>query len=1285
MKKKIILLLSVVVICMSLTALFTFSTSAETSGYYTYTVSNGEATITDVDTSISGNVTIPAILGGYPVTSIASFAFYNCTGLTQVTIPNSVVSIGDYAFRGCTGLKAITLPESVESIGNYAFSGCTGLKAITIPNSVTSISSYAFYNCAGLTQVTIPKSVVSIGSGAFSGCTGVESVTVAEGNTVYHSENNCIIETGTNTLIAGFANSIIPSYVTIIGSSAFDNCTGLTQVTFAEGSQLESIGDYAFKGCTGLTSITIPESVTSIGSDAFYNCTNIQMATIPTTAISYIPKNNLKTVVINGGTSIGYEAFKDCTGLKAITIPNSVTSIGDWAFRYCTGLTQVTFAEGSKLESIGYEAFYNCTGLASITIPESVVSIGYQAFYGCTGLASITIPESVVSIGSYAFYNTAYYNDSQNWENGVLYIGKHLIEAQTGILGSYSIKEGTLCISSDAFYNCTGLTQVTIPNGVTSIGSSAFSRCTGLTQVTIPNSVTSIGYDAFYVCTGLTAVYIDDLAAWCAISFSGNSYANPLYYAKNLYLDGELVTDLVIPEGVTSIGSRAFYNCTRLEVITIPESVVSIDYEAFKGCTGLTQVTIPESVVSIGSRAFYNCTGLTSITIPESVTSIGYDAFRNCTGLKLVTVNSPDVTKELTSSSACGYLANYAQTVVFPTTITKIGSYVTSTFTYVDTVAQNGKLVKLYSMHYHVENAATWVATKTGAVCSECGVAKGCSHDMTPATCTAPAICTLCGHTEGNALGHNMQSATCETPSTCSRCDHTEGDALGHDAISHSAQEPTCTQIGWYAYETCSRCDYTTYVEKPALGHDAISHSAQEPTCLEIGWYAYETCSRCDYTTYAEKSALGHILNEATCTMPSICERCDHIAQDALGHDIQDATCTLPETCARCSYESGKALGHSVIHHDAKAPTCVEIGWDAYEACARCDDYTTYAEKPALGHAFGEWHVTKEPTAAKNGIESRVCANDPAHIETREIVLTGFLTKWTTDTLTASLYEDPKNAGKYILHVYGNGAMDNYTTTGMPWYSYLASITELIVYEGVTSIGDNAMRGSTSLVKVTLPTTLTEIGASAFRNCTALTEISAFESLETVGSYAFMGASSLPAVTIGKNATLTSVGSYAFSCEKLSLVVIESETVAASLVSQNAYGNLFASVTAVSVPKEITNVGSFIKESFESQTNLFSNGREYTVYSKHSHAGSADVWDEFEDYAICTVCGAKKEYIKGDINGDGSITILDISALVKIASGDETVAYYAPPDINGDGSVTILDISALVKIASGET
>ena len=206
------------------------------------------------------------------VTSIGEYAFSGCDGLTSITIPDSVTSIGEYAFSGCGGLTSITIPGSVTDIGNNAFRGCNGLTSITIPGSVTGIGNNAFRGCNGLTSITIPDSVTSIGSDTFRGCNSLTNIAVEQGNSVYHSAGNCLIETASKTLILGCQNSVIPDNgsVTSIGDYAFRDCYGLTSITIPDG--VTSIGMSAFDSCYNLTSITIPDSVTSIKYRAFFYC-----------------------------------------------------------------------------------------------------------------------------------------------------------------------------------------------------------------------------------------------------------------------------------------------------------------------------------------------------------------------------------------------------------------------------------------------------------------------------------------------------------------------------------------------------------------------------------------------------------------------------------------------------------------------------------------------------------------------------------------------------------------------------------------------------------------------------------------------------------------------------------------------------------------------------------------------------------------------------------------------------------------------------------------------------
>ena len=256
-------------------------------------------------------------------------------------------------------------------------------------------------------------------------------------------------------------------------------------------------------------------------------------------------------------------------------------------------------------------------------------------------------------------------------------------------------------------------------------------------------------------------------------------------------------------------------------------------------------------------------------------------------------------------------------------------------------------------------------------ICLRCGLNGTASCSGGYATCTSPGVCAACGgsyYGGHDLVQHAAKAPTCteigwDAYDTCSRfgCNYTtrkELPALKHDLKQHAAKAPTCTEIGWDAYEACSRCDYTTRKELPALNHNLVQHAAKAPTCTEIGWDAYETCSRCDYTTRKELPALNHALEQHEAQAPT----CTEIGWDAY------------KTCSRCDYTTYAelpALNHDLVNHDAQAPTCTEIGWDAYETCSRCD-YTTYTELPALNHDYQA--VTVEPTCETDGYTVFTCS-----------------------------------------------------------------------------------------------------------------------------------------------------------------------------------------------------------------------------------------------------------------------------------------------------------------------
>ncbi len=698
------------------------------------------------------------------VTSIGGSAFYGCSSLTSIEIPAGVTSIGDYAFQGCSNLESVTFAEGSQltSMGEGTFFGCSSLTSIHIPAGVTSIGDYAFNGCSNLESVTFAEGsrLTSIGSYAFYRCSSLTTISFAEESEL--------------TIIGSYAfqdcsslKSIeIPAGVTSIGSDAFYGCSNLESVTFAEGSQLTSIGGYAFYFCSNLTSIEIPSRVTGIGDDAFgvcyptivYNYSDLEITAgssdhggVAYYAEVVLTEDNLahvkdengyvtytdgeevlllgylgseKDIVIpEGVTRIAKYAF-DGDDIVSVTLPESLTEIGDYAFEFCYTLKEVY--NNSALDITagryehGYVAYYvvkvhNSSESESIFDDESGFAIVDGVLYGYRGSETvIIIPDIVTSIADYAFYGNNYII-SVSIPAGVTSIGESAFYKCSN-LESVTFAEGSqlTSIGSDAFRDCINLKSIEIPAGVTSIEGWMFYYCSSLQSIEIPAGVTSIGFAAFSGCSNLNTVYYaGSIENWFDIEFGWNNGSNPLCNGADLYIGGELVTAVVVPESVTAIGNCQFAGCTSLTSITIHSGVTgigssafedcsslasvtfgegseltSIGSDAFSDCSSLTSIEIPAGVTGIGNLAFYGCINLTSIEIPAGVTGIGTLAFFGCSSL-----TSIEIPAEVTSIGDWAFHAcSNLESVTFAegSQLTSIGSYAFQVCSSLETIYYNG-------------------------------------------------------------------------------------------------------------------------------------------------------------------------------------------------------------------------------------------------------------------------------------------------------------------------------------------------------------------------------------------------------------------------------------------------------------------------------------------------------------------------------------------------------------------------------------------------------------------
>ena len=728
------------------------------------------------------------------ITSIESSAFTKCSSLTSITIPNSVTSIGNSAFSGCTSLTKtnytgdvaswcdilfgtsdanpmyyshnfyinnqeinnLVIPNTVDCIHDFAFFGCSSLTSVMIPNSVTSIGSSAFSGCSSLTSITIPNSVTSIGDGAFSGCSYLTSIAIP----------NSVMEIG-NYLFSrcsSLTSIILPESVASIGEWAFSDCSSLTSITIP--NSVAIIGESAFHTCKSLISVSIGSGVTSIGDAAFMECYKLEkIYCYPTTPPSvakytfvhydaslYIPCDSKEAYEAHPvfGKFENIEGLDDCGGGFVTThihdticqgevyefgeylcdTTGTYTSIigGVTTFLYLTVLPQSTdtiiievndsytwhdevYTESGEYKYVTVAA-NGCDSIEVLyltIIPSDNPDItGEQQIYYTSSDGNIVNPTNANGFGANIISNT--------YENGQ---------------GIITFDGPVTSIGAEAFYACTSLTSISIPNSVTTIGYLAFTGCSSLTSITIPNSVTDMGKlqtggtyrgPVFTYCPALTSIVVEEgnpiydsrdncnaivetatntIICGCKNTTFPQSVTGIGTYAFN---GCSSLTSITIPNHITDIQSNPFFSCSSLATIVvesnnsiydsrdncnaiietatntliigcqntiIPNSVTGIGDWAFYGCSSLTSINIPENITSIGNSAFSNCSSLNSVTIGNSVTSIGNSAFSNCSSL--ISINIPEGVTSIEPSTFTGCSA--LTSINIPESVTSIGDY----------------------------------------------------------------------------------------------------------------------------------------------------------------------------------------------------------------------------------------------------------------------------------------------------------------------------------------------------------------------------------------------------------------------------------------------------------------------------------------------------------------------------------------------------------------------------------------------------------------------------------
>ena len=1141
----------------------------EPSESYVYTDENGYVIYYDGKVkaliNYTGNetkLTIPD-----DITELNCFALSDCYNITSVTFGENsqLTSIGDGAFNWCESLESITIPDGVKSIGNHAFAGCSALESITIPDSVLSIGDSAFEGCTALESITIPDSVLSIGYSAFEECSALKSIT-------------------------------IPGSVLSIGQRTFAGCSGLESAIIADG--VTSIGDDTFLNCTNLVNVSLPDSLTSIGSDTFYGCTNLQTYDDGTASylgnsenhylvlVSVISKEITSFTIDDKTKFIWSSAFSECRVLESIENTQNILCIGSRAFEHCNNLKTFTIPYG--ITTIEDNTFFCCTNMQTITIPETVTSIGQSAFEGCNNLKSISIPNGVTSIGNKAFY------ECKKLENIIIPDGVTFIRYYTFYgcesLEWVSLPESVYYIDQFAFKNCSSLKSIIIPSAVTKIAIAAFLHCDALTTIYYGGTEdkwSTISIEGNNGCLdGIRKYYFSqtepekdgyfwhfDTDGVTPVSWGNEpNYSYGLEYSLNS--DGK---------GYTVVGIG---DCIDKDLI-IPST--------YKG--------LP--VTAIGENAFNGNTDITYVLIDRAVTSIGESAFNDCKSLKNVYYNGTKEEWE-TLCSSIGVSNDYlidAKVYYFSQTQPEEGffwHFDTDGKTPVSWGVESDYSVGLkYSLNTD-EKGYTVVGI---GYCEDTDLVIPATYRGLPVTAigsnafesvrsfksvSIPASVTTIGE---KAFAHcGVTSVTFATNSQLTTVDRYA--FFSSSSLQSIALPDGVTTIGEAAFNGCNNItsisipDSITTIEDRALDFNSSAFTVYNNAkylgnstnpYLVLVKASDTSLTTCDIHTGAKIIlifAFDNCTSLKSVTIPNsvttICNaafyNCSSLESMVIGSGVTTigdgiiyyySPFTTVYYCGMADDWNKIAIGNynskltdaTRYYYSESAPTEDGSFWHYYEGVPTVWTYTTVtfdlnAEEgsdtlestkyyygitctlPTLqrpGYIFKGWTLD-------NSVETPVIFTDAVWQITDDTV--AFTAVWEADsqmtgftfTTKAVVVGGGTQNSCTITRYMGSGGdvviPNGVTTIGNGIFQFNNSITSVVIPDSVTTIGDNAFDQCESLKTVTFGTNsqLTTIGGSAFSFCPMIESISISDSVTSIGKYAFYYCNSLSTVYYGGTA-----------------------------------------------------------------------------------------------------------------------------------------------------------------------
>lgn len=627
------------------------------------------------------------------VNKIGQYAFRGCTALLSAdSIISHATSLGQSAFYGCSAITSLRIPGSISSIPSNAFRFCTGLTSVVIEDGVTSIGDYAFSNCPSLTTITIPPSVVSISTTAFVG-TGLSSVTTDDGMVTLQGGIVSSISADATSInfnmltvhdslvtVVGFMNGVfsgkkgltslvLPESMRTIPDYCFSGFTNLTEVTLPQ--TLDSIGRYAFQNCSSLTKISIPDSVSSIGESAFYNTTSLVTLEIDSTS-------RLETIGKTAFYGSGVRTTSTAPGqTNNFILPNGMKSIGTNAFQNCASLLRFGISDRSESMPadcvIGDGVFKGCTSLTTVAFGNGVSYVGENLFEGCSSIEydTASLPPLKLMDGWVVGWSGSA-NDGLVIGSEARGIAQRALSGWTYLTGELTIQPSVI-LCDYAFEGCTNLSKATIEPRM-DIQRGLFSGCSKLASVSLPEGLQKIGDYAFNGDSALKSITLPD----SLVSIDGSAFS------------GSGLTSVVVPDGVTSLGSYCFYNCWKMTsarigrgITDLPTRIFGTDHpdDADGNFSHLTTVKFDGEIHNIGNGAFLYNYNLKNFSIPKTTTGIGAYAFFECESIQRLDI--PWSCKSIGNRAFCAVGLSYSELLVdiaegvesFETAATDLGAF----------------------------------------------------------------------------------------------------------------------------------------------------------------------------------------------------------------------------------------------------------------------------------------------------------------------------------------------------------------------------------------------------------------------------------------------------------------------------------------------------------------------------------------------------------------------------------------------------------------------------------